>query len=186
MNRKNTAARKYLKQTGRKLTCGMRQNHRLMSDLKRTIGIFLDDCPDASYEDFLEAFGSPAEMAAEMLRDVPEQEIAGVQRNRKWIRIALTACLAAVAVGACGTVAYFIRYPYTAEITTVIYEDEDHIPEYWKYAEKYGLSYEMDEEGNIISATDRDGNTVEIEQNGIPLDQLKYESADGTLSEETE
>ena len=98
----------------------------------------------------------------------------------------MTACLAAVAVGACGTVAYFIRYPYTAEITTVIYEDEDHIPEYWKYAEKYGLSYEMDEEGNIISATDRDGNTVEIDQNGIPLDQLKYESADGTLSEETE
>ena len=44
----------------------------------------------------------------------------------------------------------------------------------------------MDEEGNIISATDRDGNTVEIDQNGIPLDQLKYESADGTLSEETE
>lgn len=46
-----------------------------MHDLKRTIKIFLDDCLDASDDDFLQAFGAPSDMAADMLRDVSQQEI---------------------------------------------------------------------------------------------------------------
>ena len=107
MNRKNTAAQKYLKQTGKQLTCGRRQKYRLMSDLKRTIGIFLDDCPDASYEDFLEAFGSPTDMAAEMLRDVSEQEIRWTVSRNTRMRRAQAAVLLAVSVCACAAAVFF-------------------------------------------------------------------------------
>ncbi|MGM9630796.1 hypothetical protein [Butyricicoccus sp.] len=159
-----------------------------MGDLKRTIGIFLDDCPDASYEDFLEAFGSPADMAAEMLRDVPEQEIAGVQRYRKLFLRALIVCMAAVTIGASSTAVflYWQRENNPHEITTMVYEDKDDMPEYMKNMDKYGLDYQLDKDGNVIEAYDNEGNIVEVDSDGKPLDQSKYESADGTLSEETE
>lgn len=69
-------------------------------------------------------------------------------------------------------VVYFIRHPWTAEIVTVIYEEN--IPEGWEYIQKYGLSYELDEDGNIVLATDKDGNEIEVDEKGIPIRELKY------------
>lgn len=51
---------------------------------------------------------------------------------------------------------------------------EENIPEGWEYIQKYGLSYELDEDGNIVLATDKDGNEIEVDEKGIPIRELKY------------
>lgn len=175
MNRKNTAARKYLKQTDRQLTCGMRQRRRLISDLKRTIGIFLDDCPDASYEDFLEAFGSLADMAAEMLRDVPEQEIHRTVSRKTRMRRAQVAVLLAVSACACAVAVFFYwqRENNPHEIETVVYENETQLPTETQNGLRYGLSYQLDKNGRIIAAFDKGGHAVAVNAEGIPLEDLK-------------
>lgn len=137
------------------------------------MAIFMDDCPDASYEDVLLAFGSPAAMAAEMLCDIPEQEISGTARQKTRLRRAWTAALLMVSICACVAVAYCIRKPRTVEITTVIdYTDE--LPSYWDYAEKYGINYEYDASGRIVQATDNNGNEIKVDKDGIPVDKEKY------------
>lgn len=172
MNRQNPQAQQYMKQVKRQLTCSRKQRHGLISELEQMIGMFSDDCPDASYEQIRTACGSPTEIAAELLSDIPEQEMTRICRSKKWIRIAATACLTAITIGACSAVVYFIRHPWTAEIVTVIYEEN--IPEGWEYIQKYGLSYELDEDGNIVLATDKDGNEIEVDEKGIPIRELKY------------
>lgn len=137
------------------------------------IGMFLDDCPNARYEDIEAACGSPADAAAELLSDIPEQEMTRIGRSKKWIRIAATACLTAITISACSAVVYFIRHPWTVEITTVIdYTDE--LPSYWDYAEKYGINYEYDASGRIVQATDNNENEIRVDEDGIPVDKEKY------------
>lgn len=145
-----------------------------MGKLKQMIGVFLDDCPDATYEDFLEAFGSPKEMAAEMLRDVPEQEIAGVRQCRELFWRTLIVSMAAVTIAACSTAVFFYwqRENNPHEITTVVYEED--MPEYMKNMDQYGLNYRLDENGNVIEAYDNEGNIVEVNEKGVPLDKEKY------------
>lgn len=64
MNRQNPQAQQYMKQVKRQLTCSRKQRHGLISELEQMIGMFLDDCPDASYEQIRTACGSPTEIAA--------------------------------------------------------------------------------------------------------------------------
>ncbi len=146
-----------------------------MSDLKRTIGIFRDDCPDASYEDFLEAFGSPADMAAEMLRDVSEQEIRWTVSRNTRMRRAQAAVLLAVSVCACAAAVFFYwqRENNPHEIKTIVYENETQLPAETQNGLRYGLSYQLDKNGRIIAAFDKEGHAVAVSAEGIPLEELK-------------
>lgn len=141
--------------------------------MKQMIGMFLDDCPDASYEDILTACGSPTDVAADLLADVPERERNQYRIKRKRLYTAAIIIFLTVSICACSSVAYFIRNPWTAEITTVI-DYTDKLPSYWDYAEKYGINYEYDTSGRIIQATDNDGNKIEVDKDGIPTDKEKY------------
>lgn len=82
MNRQNPQAQQYMKQVKRQLTCSRKQRHGLISELEQMIGMFLDDCPDASYEQIRTACGSPTEIAAELLSDIPEQEMTRIRRSK--------------------------------------------------------------------------------------------------------
>ena len=76
-----------------------------MRDLNKTIRIFLADFPDASYEEFVEAFGPPDYMAQVML--LCEQQAAdnsAWDRSWKAKRRCAAACTAAMGLLICTTV----------------------------------------------------------------------------------
>lgn len=146
------------------------QKEQKNQDLMNIVQMYLNDNEQATYEQIAEALGSPEHMAAELMYDITEVEKYQARENQKKVYTAVAAVCLAVAIGACAAVAYFIQNPYTEEITTIIYEDEADMPEYWENAEKYGLDYELDQNENVIGATDGNGNSVEVDRNGVPLD----------------
>ena len=75
------------------------------------IGLFLEDCPDASYDDCVQAFGSPAYMAREMLCDVPEEEIQNDCMRRKRFHVICILCLLAVAVLSSAAAIFLYTHP---------------------------------------------------------------------------
>lgn len=171
----NTAARKYRRQVRRSLTCSVGQKHKMMCDLSRTVKIFLEDYPDASYNDFLQAFGHPSDMAADMLQDVSRQEInRTIQRDRR-VRCGLVAALILVSVTACAAARFFYwqRENNPHEIQTVIYEQTAQIPQQTQNGLQYGLSYQLDENGTILTAFDAEGNEIPVDENGMPIGEAQ-------------
>ncbi|MCD8355562.1 MAG: hypothetical protein LUE11_03180 [Clostridia bacterium] len=146
----------------------------MKADLHHIVYMYLDDNPEASYNDIAAALGSPERMAEELLQDIPKSERYQTRRKRKRVHVTIVVALLVMVIAASFIVAYFIRNPYTQEVTTVVYEEDDNLPKYWDYAEKYGINYEFDDRGNIIRASDSDGNKIAVDQDGIPLDQEKY------------
>lgn len=144
-----------------------------MSDLKQMIGMFLDDCPDASYEDILTACGSPTDVAADLLSDVPEQELRQAASRRKHISVSLIAGLLVITLCACAGTMFFYwqRENNPHEIQTIIYENESQIPAQTRNGLTYGLSYQLDKNGNILAAYDHDGNKVPVDAYGVPQEE---------------
>ncbi len=58
----------YLAQVDRALVRLLRLRERLMGEAKRLVDQFLEENPEATYEDLLTAFGTPEKFAEEMLR----------------------------------------------------------------------------------------------------------------------
>lgn len=166
----NQTGKVYIKEVEKQLPCALRQKQNLKADLCHIVYMYLDDNPEASYKDIAAALGSPERMAEELLQDIPESERYQTRRKRKRVHVTIVIVLLVMVIAASSIAAYFIRNPYTQEVTTVVYEEEDGLPGYWGY----GINYEFDDRGNIIRATDNDGNEVAIDQDGIPLDQEKY------------
>lgn len=144
-----------------------------MSDLKQMIGMFLDDCPDASYEDILTACGSPTDVAADLLSNVPEQELRQAASRRKHILVSLIAGLLVITLCACAGTMFFYwqRENNPHEIQTIIYENESQIPAQTRNGLTYGLSYQLDKNGNILAAYDHDGNKVPVDAYGVPQEE---------------
>ena len=141
--------------------------------MKQMIGMFLDDCPDASYEDILTACGSPTDVAADLLSDVPEQELRQAASRRKHILVSLIAGLLVITLCACAGTMFFYwqRENNPHEIQTIIYENESQIPAQTRNGLTYGLSYQLDKNGNILAAYDHDGNKVPVDAYGVPQEE---------------
>lgn len=133
--------------------------------------IFLADFPDASYDDFLRAFGPPEHMAAEMLRDVSLEEMRETARQERQRRRMRTVGLIVTVLCACIAAAFFYwereNNPHT--ISTIVYESAQHVPAQTKNGLQYGLSYQLDADGNIIAAFDKDGAPVTVDADGKPI-----------------
>ncbi|MDO4286984.1 MAG: hypothetical protein Q4C40_04590 [Eubacteriales bacterium] len=169
----NQTGRLYIKNVEKLLDCPYKHKKNAREDIIGIVEMYLRDNPYASYGDMVDMLGSPEDMAAEWMKDIPEGERCRTYRKWKRFYTAVAAVLLIVAVGTSSAVVHFIRHPYTDEITTVV-DYTKNFPSYWDYAEKYGINYEYDSSGVIIRATDNQRNEIAVDQEGIPLDKEKY------------
>ena len=80
----------YLAQVDRALVRLLRLRERLMGEAKRLVDQFLEENPEATYEDLLTAFGTPEKFAEEMLSTLPTEEVEGARRKEHfWRRVVL-------------------------------------------------------------------------------------------------
>lgn len=80
------AVKRYLAQLRRALTCAKEDRERLLSQGEKLLGEFLEENPNAHYEDLVTAFGQPKDFAAEMLSQLDPKEVERAGRQRKYIR----------------------------------------------------------------------------------------------------
>lgn len=88
------AVKRYLAQLRRALTCAREDRERFFSQGEKLLGEFLEENPNARYEDLAAAFGQPKDFAAEMLSQLDPGEVEHTRRQRKYIRRALVAVIA--------------------------------------------------------------------------------------------
>lgn len=147
-----------------------------MKELNGIVEIFLEESANVSYDAIVCAFGTPAHMAQEMMsRDVSDGDIQREKNRRKRLRHVQNLALIMVCVCACAAAVFFYwqRENNPHQIATVVYEDESQIPSITKNGLKYGLSYQLDKEDNIIAAFDKAGNAVDVDADGIPRGEKK-------------
>lgn len=94
----NREAKKYRRKVRKLLLCGFRRRKELMAQMERPMEAFLADCPNAKFAQLEAALGSPNEMAASLMENVPlrEQKIADITKIA--IRAAAVACFVAVTI----------------------------------------------------------------------------------------
>lgn len=88
------AVKRYLAQLRRALTCAREDRERFFSQGEKLLGEFLEENPNARYEDLAAAFGQPKDFAAEMLSQLDPKEVERAGRQRKYIRRVLVAVIA--------------------------------------------------------------------------------------------
>lgn len=87
------AVKRYLAQLRRALTCAREDRERFFSQGEKLLGEFLEENPNARYEDLAAAFGQPKDFAAEMLSQLDPGEVEHTRRQRKYIRRGLLAAV---------------------------------------------------------------------------------------------
>lgn len=89
------------------------------------------DNPAPTTADLIAAFGPPEALAAELLEQCPEGEVAQVRKHRVWVWRGLAAALVLITVSSC-VYGYYMRQTKggRVEIITRIYETGPH-PSFW-------------------------------------------------------
>lgn len=105
---------RYLAQVDRALVRLLRLRERLMDEAKRLVDQFLEENPEATYEDLLTAFGTPEEFAEEMLSTLPTEEVEGAWRKEHFWRRAALVLTALVLAGS--ALFFFWRWQKTQKI----------------------------------------------------------------------
>ena len=90
----NKAVERYLVLLRRELVCSGRDRVRFLTQGRTLLGEFLEENPNARYEDLAAAYGQPGDFAAEMLSRLDPGEVERAGRQRKYIRRALAAVIA--------------------------------------------------------------------------------------------
>lgn len=83
----NHSALLYSRRVNRHLQCSPNGKIRLLESFTPNLEMYLEEHPDASYNDFCEAFGPPADMAATLLLEATSQEKQTYRRGRLLLRI---------------------------------------------------------------------------------------------------
>lgn len=89
----NRAGNVYVKNVEGLLTCTYRQKWNMKADLKRIVQMYLDDNPEAVYEDLVGTLGTPEHMADMLLQDIPQEERRQDHKKRKRVYMGVVALL---------------------------------------------------------------------------------------------
>lgn len=76
----NNDIKQYLRQIRSQLQCSRRKRTGLMKPLLRSMQSYLLENDDVSYDDLVNAFGTPKEMSAMLTEKIPESEISRYRR----------------------------------------------------------------------------------------------------------
>ena len=112
----NTQEKNYRKQVRKALLCGRKEKKQLTAALDRNLARFREETPEPTAEELSAAFGTPEDMAASLMAQLPEgtqKKFQKCKRVWKWIVSAVIIFL----------IAFFAFVAYTKEIP--VYEVED-------------------------------------------------------------
>jgi uncharacterized membrane protein len=120
------AVNEYKRQLKQHLSCGNRRRKELMEQFQETLNNFLEENPSPDFSALEEAFGSPEQMARELMETVPPHEIDQWKQRRN-IRRVVVGVLACVFVAVLGYFAFLRARPMkiTVEDTITIYASEE-------------------------------------------------------------
>ena len=112
----NTQEKNYRKQVRKALLCGRKEKKQLTAALDRNLARFREETPEPTAEELSAAFGTPEDMAASLMAQLPEgtqKKFQKCKRVWKWIVSAVIIFL----------IAFFAFVESTKEIP--VYEVED-------------------------------------------------------------
>lgn len=75
------ASQQYLKQVGKFLTCGRKNRRLLLARCGKLARNFQEENPEAGYDDFVAAFGEPADCAAELLSGLDTSPVEDARKT---------------------------------------------------------------------------------------------------------
>ena len=89
---------KYFQQIKAELFCPHQMRKRIMDDLKGNVFSYLEEHPEATAEAIRESFGSPAQIAASYLEELPTPELIQKLKLRNRILKSIIAIICGVAL----------------------------------------------------------------------------------------
>jgi hypothetical protein len=146
------AVNEYKRQLKQHLSCGNRRRKELMEQFQETLDSFLEENPSPDFSALEEAFGSPEQMARELMETVPPHEVDQWKRVQKIKRIVAGALVCGLAVACIFVFFYKENNTVQVERTIIIHTTSDE--EYEKY--KAGFDPEDEDTSNDIE-TDNGG-----------------------------
>ena len=84
------AAKRYLREVKRNLPCSFKTKYELLARLQEGLADFTEECPHANYEDIVERFGSPTDVADAYFADIPAPQLRKALQTARFIRLLLT------------------------------------------------------------------------------------------------
>lgn len=124
INNKNE--KKYLRETKNLLICDAKKKNDALRAYQNEIEEYLDENPNANYENIVEFFGSPLEAATEVAADVP---ITYIKKRMNIAATVLVGVIAAVVIWGIGVTAAVIdshsTVRYFEEVLTIGSEIDD-------------------------------------------------------------
>ncbi len=121
--------KRYKQKVYRLLPIGRRSRIALMSDFETMLARYLEETPDPTWEQLIQAFGAPESMAATMMEKIPQDNQARYSVHRRGRRIALASVagvLAAAIIGLC--VFFYLNQEVTIVQQGYITEHNETLP----------------------------------------------------------
>lgn len=108
---------RYQRQLKKHMPCGFRTRNDLLTQFRSSLSVFLDEQPEPTYGQLIDAFGPPDEMAAVMMAAVAEKEQLRYHKCRK-VRTVLAGFAAIMFI------AFSLYVFYIKEVTIISFEGE--------------------------------------------------------------
>lgn len=110
----NKATQKFLRHVRKHLMCSKETRRQAYCRAKKLLSDFAEENPDASYADFITAFGEPDEFAQQTLLTIDPAEIQITRKKQMYVKAALISIGALVVISTFG---YFAsRYIHMQEV----------------------------------------------------------------------
>lgn len=108
MNEKmEKAIQAYLRRAEHLIICGEACRVEFREQMKKTIGLYFEENPEHTFEDFVRECGTPEEAAQTFMEGLDETEVKEARANRKRVHRILVAAVCVVLVAAVGVSVYF-------------------------------------------------------------------------------
>ena len=104
----NPHARKYLRRVRSTIPYSRKVKMQIMENIQQSIGLYLEENPNADYKALLARFGEPEEIAAAYIETLEPAELLKKLRVRKRILTAVAAVLIIIVLLWTATIAYAI------------------------------------------------------------------------------
>lgn len=101
MNKNNSALRRYCKQVKKWLPCGGKVAKRILQDLRMNLLVYLEENPNADFEQLKEHFGQPKDIACAYIDGQNTEELLAALRLRRRV-LAMVAGALMLLLAICG------------------------------------------------------------------------------------
>lgn len=111
---------RYYKEINRHLTCPKKEQEEFLTEVHHLVDDFLGNQPEASYTDLVEAIGEPGELAATMLKTLPDQTVVQTYRRKRKMRTGIIIGFLVLVIAA---LCFMIDYIGHMRANTIITEE---------------------------------------------------------------